>query len=499
MRRFVFLRATMSSQSENNHHFAPSPRPAAQVIAIVGAGFCGTMIAARLLGRIIDGRTHVVLINRPNAQSSALARGLAYGTDSPDHLLNVPAGRMSAFDNKPDDFLRFLHTNNVQAAGGSFVPRHWYGRYLRKILQDAADTAKAGFSVRQQVVSSIQRPGDDHAHRPYRLQMADGDSIVADCVVLALGNFPPANPIIAEQRFFGNARYIRDPWSDHALSGIDVRRPVLLIGSGLTMFDVVVSLSARAQAPLRIHVVSRRGLWPQPHREHVSQPSFDHAPPAMLANPSARAYLRAVREHIVQVEKNGGNWRDVVAGLRPITPQLWQALSITERQRFLRHVKPYWETHRHRAAPEIFKLVAGCANRGELTSIAARILAFEVHGNGVKVHLRARGDLGCGQALAIDVGAVINCTGPASDINGETLLKQMAADGLIAADALRLGIEVAADYRVCDAKGAADGAIFYVGPLLKARDWEATAVPELRTHAEAVVNALLKSMTAAAT
>ncbi len=480
------------------------PDSTEHVIVIVGAGFCGTMVAAHLLGATTGGNVRIYLVNKPHAgvEPSMLARGLAYGTNSPDHLLNVPAGRMSAFEDRPEDFLNFLHTNKIAAKGGSFVGRRWYGAYLQKTLKDAAGKTDAEFSVINKTVSSIQRA--DTAR--YRVSFVDGDPIIADCIVLALGNFAPAHPQAADAEFVASPRYIRDPWREGALDGIDLAKPVLLIGSGLTMFDVVISIDARRKleqkqsAPStefvrpQIHVVSRRGLWPQSHRHHTASPLFDTPPPDILASLRARAYLRAVRAHVDIVERNGGDWRDVVASLRPITPQLWAQLPMIERRRFLRHLKPFWETHRHRAAPAIFDLITGYASRGEIVSMAAHILAFAVGADGVRVTLRQRGHAGISGMISLDVGAVINCTGPSSEFSAEPLLAQMAADRLIVADPLRQGIEVAGDYRVVDAAGNSDGGIYYVGPLLKARDWEATAVPELRKHAAAAANSVLKTL-----
>ncbi len=458
------------------------------------------MTATHLLGASFDRRTEIVLINRPQMGGSAttMARGLAYGTNSADHLLNVPAGRMSAFEDRPNDFLEYLHANNIAAEGGSFIARHWYGRYLQKTLNDASSAATVKFTIRHQAVSSIRIVNNDRNIDTCELKFSEGEPIIADRVVLALGNFLPTNPPMADAQLLESNRYIRDPWSDGALNNICLDKPVLLIGTGLTMFDVVVSLNARADAeqkPFRIHAVSRRGLWPQSHRSHTSAPSFAAVPPNIFAKTTARAYLRAVRDHVSAVEKNGGDWRDVMVSLRPITPHLWGALQLPERKRFLRHLKPYWETHRHRAAPEIFNLVARCEKRGEMTSYAAQILGFDEYVDSIKVRLQVRGKgSGKRETITIEVGTVINCTGPSSDLYTEPLLAQMAALGLIAADPLRLGIEVADDYRVRDDRGMAGSGIYYVGPLLKARDWEATAVPELREHAKAAAQIVLQTL-----
>ena len=58
-------------------------------------------------------------------------------------------------------------------------------------------------------------------------------------------------------------------------------------------------------------------------------------------------------------------------------------------------------------------------------------------------------------------------------------------------DALSLGLDVSDDLAILDADGQASASIFLVGPLLKARFWEATAVPELRQHAATLARKLL--------
>jgi uncharacterized NAD(P)/FAD-binding protein YdhS len=498
---------------------------ASNSIAIIGAGFCGTMAAVHLLRAKSPTPLHITLINRPqkNAQTQGLARGLAYGTNSATHLLNVPAGRMSAFADQPNDFLNFLHANQIDADGASFVARRHYGAYLQKTLDDAVAASHHIFEVRHQTVHAIEVTGARH-----QLDVGDGETIYADRVVLALGNFLPANPPFIDAKLQASPQYIRDPWQDGALESIDITKPILLIGTGLTMCDVVVSLKSRADAagvPLQLHAMSRRGLWPQPHREHTAAPTFDSAPPDIASLATARGYLRAVRAQVRQMA--GHDWRDVIASLRPLTPALWRALPIVEQKRFLRHVKPYWESHRHRAAPEIRKLVAGCAERGEIASISARILGFfvedtlkAVRGELVEPYapkikhpfdkLRANGGFlevpvndeaitvryrrrAAATIEEIRVATIVNCTGPSSDLTAEPLLADLQAKGVITADALHLGLEVADDYRAIGINNKSRG-IYYVGPMLKARDWEATAVPELREHVKACVAAILKDL-----
>lgn len=476
---------------------------------IVGAGFCGTMVATHLLSRhtSVPGAPaatrpqRITLINRPSAagpQSTThglghalvhgLARGLAYGTQSDAHLLNVPAGRMSAFPDQPDDFLDYLTRHGIQADGGSvdggsFVARKHYGAYLRETLDRAIAHKRADdlFTSIAAQVTDIVRVGDT-----FHATLDDGRTVVADQVVLALGNFAPTDLPLADTSFYASPRYIRDPWRANAFANVDLSAPVLCIGTGLTMFDVALTLdtmSKQSGHKLRMIAVSRHGLWPRAHREHPHAPTFTHAPAALRdpACATARAYLRAVRDEVDRVTPSGIDWRDVIASLRPLTASLWQRLPLTEKRRFMRHLRAWWDVHRHRAAPHIAKHIDQLAKSGRIASKAAQILDFQASPNGVNVTILPRGQ---DTAETFHVGAVINCTGPSSSIAHEPLLATLAQRGIIRADALGLGIDVGEDFQL-------QPGLYYVGPLLKARDWEATAVPELREYAKACALACL--------
>jgi uncharacterized NAD(P)/FAD-binding protein YdhS len=472
------------------------------VIAVIGAGFCGTMVATHLLRMIATGtlRARIVLINRPspsqqadkaNSHSTTLARGMAYGTNSRQHLLNVPAARMSAFADAPNDFIDYLLRHSHNADGSQFVPRHWYGSYLQETLAHAEAKAMATSSftpltVRHQTVMDILPAQSSQVTAPaYQLIYADGSTETAARVVLALGNFAPAKlPFIAE-KLAHDARIINDPWQPAAFDAVRHDLPILLVGTGLTMFDVAVALRAESstEATSTIYALSRRGLWPQAHRAQTQAPLL-HDVSSLSACNRIRPLLKLLRAEVAAAAKVGCDWRDVVAGLRPITPQLWGQLPQIERRRFLRHLKPYWESHRHRAAPEIAKLVYSWASQGKIVSKASRILEIDDFAESkqygmLRVQYRQPGS---DHVLQLNVGTVINCTGPSSDLSAEPLMAALAARGIIKADPLRIGVEVDDNYRLLSAAGVPAQGLYYAGPLLRAKHWEATAVPELREH-----------------
>jgi uncharacterized NAD(P)/FAD-binding protein YdhS len=455
-----------------------------RTIVIVGAGFSGSMTAVNLL-RLSAGRAvHVVLVNR----SGRMARGIAYGTASPEHVLNVPAGNMSALASEPDDFLRYCRWANPQVQPSSFVSRRLYGSYLEALL-DAAEHGAHPAATLSRVVGEVRsvRPGTDTAAR---VELADGTHIAAHRVVLAFGHFAPQDPPVSTPAFYASPRYVRDPWAPGALAGVGPDERVLLLGTGLTSVDVLLSLSRRPRTA-QVWAVSRRGLLPQAHRDHAStlDPAAQRALIEQMGG-DVRGCLRAVRAAIARHAERGGDWRDVVASLRPHTPALWQGLGEAQRARFLRRLQPYWEVARHRCAPQAFERFQALRGEGQVQHLAGRVLGYEEAEHHVDVRIQPRGG---GDALRLKVQRVINCTGRNTHLPAvqDALVRQLLREGLMQPDARRLGLQVDDAYAVVDASGRGSTALRYVGPLLRARDWEATAVPELRMHAHRLAQALL--------
>ncbi|MBV9354463.1 MAG: FAD/NAD(P)-binding protein, partial [Chloroflexi bacterium] len=210
---------------------AGSSRP---TVAIVGGGASGTLAALQLL-RQAARPLQVVLCDRGPRESV----GAAFSTRDPLHLLNVRAGAMSAFPDAPQDFVAWLaehrEPGESQVEAGQFVARRRYGAYLRDRLRQAASGARPGVTL-EVVRETVARVAPD----PPRLELRSGRTMPVDRVVLALGNFHPrALPLR------GPAGTVRDdPWVPSALEGLRPAGGVLLVGTGLTMVDAVVSLVA---------------------------------------------------------------------------------------------------------------------------------------------------------------------------------------------------------------------------------------------------------------
>jgi uncharacterized NAD(P)/FAD-binding protein YdhS len=186
----------------------------------------------------------------------------------------------------------------------------------------------------------------------------------------------------------------------------------------------------------------------------------------------------------------------VIDALRPFTAKIWGRLSLAERARFLRHVRPFWETYRHRMAPAVADRIEQLRARNILNVTAGTLVSAEADGEGINVALAGRGKSG---TIRLRVSWVINCTGPDAHHCGSThpLLRPLIESGVLSADALGLGLQTDAEGRALDSKGAAHADLLVAGTLRKSTLWESTAVPELRQQAATIAQVAGRRLTGA--
>jgi uncharacterized NAD(P)/FAD-binding protein YdhS len=380
---------------------------------------------------------------------------------------------MSALPEEPDHFLQWAKANyghTIQAT--TFLPRPVYGRYVGSLLEEATGHGSAGnLQWIHGEISSVMRE-----QSRVELQLADGSTLNTQSLVLSAGNFPPANlnipGLCADSR-----RYARSPWSATALRAIPKNGNVLLIGSGLTSVDLAVALKSEGFAG-HIHILSRRGLMPQTHRRTGKWGQFWSA----QSPRTIRGLLHLVREQVRAASESGGDWREVIDSLRPVTQQIWQSLSPAERRRFLRHVRSYWEVHRHRIAPEIGDAIDKLVHEGQAIIYVGRVTNYREFPDHAEVELR---DRKTGDVRMLSVDRVINCTGPETDCRRveDPLIKNLLAQGLARPDPLFLGLDVDLKGALIDSSGRPSPALYVIGSARKGSLWETIAVPELRTQA----------------
>jgi len=457
-----------------------------RTIVIVGAGFCGTTLAVHLLRSWTPVPLHICLVE----QTREFGRGLAYSKSDFPYLLNVAAARMSMDSKDPMQFVRFAKRRDPAASGSDFLSRELYGDYLQSMLSDAERRAHSHINLtrirgqaRQIVETSVGRA---------RVELANGSALDADDVVIATGNPPPEEPQCAES-LRGHPDYVNSPWE------LPVARSnwrnVFVIGTGLSMVDVALQLIDETPnaASLRVNAVSPRGLLPLAHSDDESSNATQAA--IISAGMPLRSLIRDVRQHANAIAIRGGDWRELVKAMRTHAPQIWRRLTDVERARFFRHVRPFWEIHRHRLPAHIAQALIEARSRGNLRLRAGRIQSMHRVGDQIKVLWRSRGGI---EASTFIADAVINATGPNYRLatTRNPLLRSLFDSGVITADRASLGIRTNSLGAVIDANNIARRNLFYLGPMLRATHWEATAVPELRIHAERLAATLINNVSA---
>lgn len=448
-------------------------------VAVIGGGFSGTVLAARLI-RDAGPSFTVVVIEKVGLPG----RGIAYGTKCAAHLLNVPAERMSAFPEDREHFLRWAKVNHDRESHAfSFLPRKVYGRYVGAVLSDAI---AAGGRRRLQWKKNEARSLSYGSDGEIEILLSDGSRVSADKVVLAQGNFPSSDPFPPELEP-PSGRYFSNPWTVSACESVARLDSILLLGSGLTSVDVAVELRQAGFAGT-IHCLSRRGLLPHSQAALDPWPVFwnEHSPR------NIRDLLRLVRQEVRKAQAQGIDWRGVIGSLRPVTQQIWESLPIAERRRFLRHGRPYWDVHRHRAAPEIGKCIDDQRSSGKFHLHAGRITDCKEDALGAKVTYRKRRN---GEEVCLAVDRIINCTGPETDCRRlhDPLMADLLARGWVRPDPLRLGFDVSADGALIGQDGNISDSLYAVGPARKGRLWESTAVPEIREQVYHLAEHLMKA------
>lgn len=446
---------------------------AGRTIIIVGAGYSGALTAVNLLRDPAFKGGQVILVDH----HTFFGRGLAYRVWDDNLLLNVPAGNMSALANDPNHFVDYCQRIDPAFNASSFISRRIYGDYLEHTL---ADTEKNSVAILQKVQGEVIAVQTQSAAKPFLVQLADGQQWGADQVVLALGHFLPQPPQSAANLAATQA-YLSNPWDFAALNHIAPDCPVAILGAGHTAIDTLFRLSNSGNTR-KVFLLSRRGLLPHSHR-FAHKPDLQTAfPPYLATIPNTiRAYVRAIRQEIEQRTRAGGDWRDVINALRAHTPTIWGKLSGTERRKFLSRITPFWDIHRHRLAPSAYLRLAQMRQSGRVETIAGQILGYEKCGDSVTIRIKQKNDHAIREVV---VGAVVNCTGPTYDLSilANPLVKQLRQDGLLTQDALKIGLKVDEQYQVIAQNGHAVPNLFYIGPMLKAKYWEAIAIPELRVH-----------------
>jgi uncharacterized NAD(P)/FAD-binding protein YdhS len=440
-------------------------------VLIIGGGLSGSLSAYHV--RRLGGTVRIVLID-PRPQ---FGLGLAYSTPSLRHLLNVPAGKISALPDEPDHFLKWLRLHfEPQANEETFAPRAVFGRYIQSLLDETPD-----IECIRAVAVYCQLDGTTAT-----VTLDNGQQVNADRVVLATGNFDPAPlPGVAEA-CRADGTYRHNAWDPGTYLGLDPSEPVTLIGTGLTAVDVLLRLREIGHRGT-ITAVSRHAVFPHRHQPHPTLP----APVITVGTePACLAYVRALKSAI----ESGIDWRSAIDSLRATTNDLWLALPLAEQQRFRRHLQRRWDVVRHRMAPAIADVIDAERATGTLRVMHGQLTAIDPIPDGTAIVTLS----GPGGREQITTARVINCTGPNMNHRkaGVPLLDSLFAQGAITPGPLGTGLRSDGRGALVGSDDRPSGILFNVGPARLGTLLESIAVPELREQAAGLAATLANSLAA---
>ncbi|WP_375463979.1 FAD/NAD(P)-binding protein [uncultured Methylobacterium sp.] len=449
-------------------------------LVVVGGGFTGAVLAihaARASAAPLD-----IVVLEPAAE---LGRGIAYGAAAPGHRMNVPSDRMDIDRARSGAATGWFRDHGIlpdaesdDGTGRCYVARLAYGAYVGDLL--ARTVAEAGARVRVRHLRTLAT-GVAPMGSGWRVACDTGEVLDADRVALCLTHATPGLPCRLEPGVAEARKFVPDPWAPRALADIAADDAVLVVGTGLTMADVVTGLTAAGHAGV-ITAVSRRGLLPRAHGVFVTDLDVLGGPPPR----TALGLLRLVRRRIRTLDPALG-WHPVIDSLRAVLTAAWNALPPVEQRRTVRRLLPFWDVHRFRIAPQIEAALNRARASGQLRIKRAAVTGLARGADGFVATLRPPG--GTPATHAFD--AVILCTGPGRDLTASPLIATLLEAGTVRLDAAGLGLAVDPMSRAFNAAGRPQRGLHVFGPLTRGSFGEMTGAPDIAVHIEAVVHALL--------
>lgn len=451
---------------------SPSPKT---TVAIIGGGFSGAAVAYHLAHLAKDLVEVIVFEPRPE-----IGLGLAYSTDDPVHRINVPASRMTLVPDDESHFTRWLAANRHDRDdcgatlddGRCFPARSLFGRYVSGNIRPLLENGKTSH-----VQARIETVVSDGLR--WRLSTEDGADFIADIVVVATSHPPPEPPASLTKNLTGHPKFIPDPWAKNALDVVKHDDTVLIVGTGLTMADVVATLDERGHEG-HITAISRRGQRSHSHAVTAVEPYGDFLSPPSV---TALALLRRVRKAVAE----GRPWQGLFDRLRTQGPKIWKSLPLLEQRRLIKHLRPFWDTHRFRIAPQVGAVLDRRINDQMLTISAASVDHVQTEAGCFRVTLRLRN----GRNLIKMFDAVIATTGPGHTgiLTGQFFLRGLLDAGLLIPDPAGLGLAVDENSRLLGKSGP-NPSVFVAGPLARGKFGELMGLPEVTNHAKFVAQTI---------
>ncbi|MDQ3141075.1 MAG: FAD/NAD(P)-binding protein [Bacteroidota bacterium] len=451
-------------------------------IIIIGGGLSGTLVAMNFLENSPD--TQITLIEK---NPEKLGRGVAYHHDFTHQPLNVVASAMSLFSDRPSHFVEWLTTNHFRfnhllpvIHPDVFVPRKIFGDYIIENLELLHHKHKGRLQIRIDEVISLTEN-----KKRYLAKLESGVEIYGDDIILALGNFPPADLFTENDPMNNDSRYFSIPWVDRIYSNIKGDENILLVGTGLTAVDVVLGLKMRGFNG-KVTMVSRRGRLPSPHNLSAKPVRMEYD-----GHSHPRDTWFWVKGKMKENHKLP--WTSVIDGLRPLTQKIWMSWTLEEKKYFMKRLRPFWEIARHRIPSASNEILNELIKSGRLEIGKGEIRSTNITKEGIETEFMFDN-----LYRKSSFQKIINCTGPESNYRKVKfpIIRNLMEQGKVVSDELGLGINCTPGGKILDQSQKEVEGLWCIGPMRKSILWETTALRELREQATELVGFVLKKQDA---
>jgi uncharacterized NAD(P)/FAD-binding protein YdhS len=457
-------------------------------IGIIGGGFSGTMLVRHL----VEQKKELLSVFIYNSNAD-FALGTAYNPQSSKLLLNVVAGKMSAFPDKPNHFVEWCLKNGIgtdqDLLAGSFLPRSIYGKYLNDVWKETQGIAEKNGHQLNLISTKVSKIDKDDSN--YRIHSETGKETV-DYLILATGNELPGNPSLENNDFFKSNLYQQNPWRID-FSRINREEPILILGNGLTMVDTVIELRENGFLQ-KIVSVSPNGFNILPHRNF----NFQYKGPLneISESQSLLDLVQMIRKELKRLKSFGISAEPLIDILRPKTQKIWQNFTEAEKRLFMKKLRHLWGVARHRIPFVSYDFIQKERIENKLQITAGKLIDLRKENNSVTAEIL---DKKSNTIFKSSFSIVINCTGPETNIDRtqNELLRQLKSDGMIKQDELKLGLQVNDLFQILDREGNTHEKMYAIGNLLKGKLWESTAINELRGQASQIALQIIKQISKA--
>lgn len=456
-----------------------------QKIIVIGGGLSGILLTINLI-RKNDITAHEITVIEKDPPGML---GPAYSTNKHFHLLNVPACKMSAFPDKENDFTDWLNEMGYSFQAMDFVPRKIFRTYIQHTLQKVL-TQSTYRGIRCRFLHDTVTDIDDTQGL---VLLNSGRQLLFDKIILATGNYSSGNLHLDNNAYLKHSSYFSRSWDNQLFHAFPPGKKVFILGTGLTMADTVIGLREH-QHKNEITALSVHGFTPL---AHCSTGAYE-LPATELRNiSSALDALKMVNRHIKKARKQNISWHAVIDAVRPFAQQIWLNLTVTEKRKFMEHLRHIWGVARHRMPPQQAAILQQLVSEKKLCIISGRVQAIAINEDD-RFHIVYR-ERASGKDHHILADVIINCMGPESNYHKleDPLIKSLFKKGLIRTDALRLGLDCTPEGRIIDQTGLPSAFLYVIGPPAKGILWEITSVPEIRSAAVQLASLLTSTKVSA--